>query len=115
MVHRADRFREFLSGTICGCLSSIPSFALIIIAMVLILMLIASIPLAFILTYHPSALSTDKANREKVPELVHRYHSAWPNATVNMTDPSSIKMSALIPPNVTTCHGYGFSCTSTPV
>nr|CAD2207528.1 unnamed protein product [Meloidogyne enterolobii] len=45
--YRADNFRLWLSTRCCTCLSFVPSLALVLIAAVLIMLLIATIPLAF--------------------------------------------------------------------
>ena len=63
--YRADDFRLWLSTRCCTCLSFVPSLALVLIAAVLIMLLIATIPLAFALTYSsPQASNIDKKATE---------------------------------------------------
>jgi hypothetical protein len=68
-------------------------------AVVLIMLLIAAIPLAFALTSmnHPKAA---------VPTA-----SVYPIRDSSTLDP----FASLLPPNVTDCKGFGFSCVKNPV
>lgn len=61
---RADEFRLWLATSCCACLSSVPSFALVIIAAVLIMLLVSAIPLAFVLTRMRSEPIKADANEE---------------------------------------------------
>ena len=65
--YRADEFRLWLVTSCCSCLASVPSFALVIAAMVLIMLLLATIPLAFALAYsssESSGLTDDQQGEE---------------------------------------------------
>lgn len=63
--YKADEFRLWLATRCCTCLSSVPSFALVIIAAVLIMLLIATIPLAFAMTYSRSQAITAEETLEE--------------------------------------------------
>uniref|UniRef100_A0A915M385 Uncharacterized protein n=1 Tax=Meloidogyne javanica TaxID=6303 RepID=A0A915M385_MELJA len=86
--YRADDFRLWLSTRCCTCLSFVPSLALVLIAAVLIMLLIATIPLAFALTY-----SSPQANWE---------------------DHTPLRTTEFLPKNITSCTVYGFACTAQP-
>lgn len=88
------------------------SFVLVTIAAIIFLLLVVSIPLAFMLTYHKSGGNISQ--NERVPESVHRYHNAWPSIST-IRGKLSVQMYSLIPPDVNTCRAYGFFCTSDPV
>ena len=88
------------------------SFVLVTIAAIIFLLLVVSIPLAFMLTYHKSGGNISQ--NERVPEPVHRYHNAWPSIST-IRGKLSVQMYSLIPPDVNTCRAYGFFCTSDPV
>lgn len=87
------------------------SFVLVTIAAIIFLLLVVSIPLAFMLTYHKSGGNISQ--NERVPEPVHRYHNAWPSIST-IRGKLSVQMYSLIPPDVNTCRAYGFFCTSDP-
>jgi len=116
--YQADGYRQFLAQKCCGWVASVPSLALLLITMFLIMILIASVPLAFFMLHHNSAaLTSDDGTNVNVPETVHRFNMVWQNDTkkTNKGGHSSlIKASFIIPRDVDTCRGFGFSCTSTP-
>lgn len=122
--YKADEFRLWLATRCCTCLSSVPSFALVIIAAVLIMLLIATIPLAFAMTYSRSQAITAEETLEEseninVPSSVYRKHSAWPNESEliqyrDWDEFAIVKTTSLLPKNITACYVYGFACTGKP-
>nr|CAD2136446.1 unnamed protein product [Meloidogyne enterolobii] len=130
--YRADDFRLWLSTRCCTCLSFVPSLALVLIAAVLIMLLIATIPLAFALTYSsPQASNIDKKATEnggsasnigkgdKFNFFVDREHSSWPELTEvfkyqDWEDHTPLRTTEFLPKNITSCTVYGFACTAQP-
>lgn len=121
--YKADEFRLWLATRCCACLSSVPSLALVIIAAVLIMLLIATIPLAFTMTYSTSQAITAKESSKSaninVPASVYRTHSAWPNGSDliqyrDWDDLVIMKTTSLLPTNISACDIYGFACTGQP-
>lgn len=90
----------------------VPTVALIILAVIILLLLLSAIPLAVYITYMaPSAYDVDTYGQS-----ASRFHNDdnWPFG--NLTRSSSIMSTSMLkPPNVTSCIEHGFSCTSNPV
>uniref|UniRef100_A0A915ES29 Neurotransmitter-gated ion-channel transmembrane domain-containing protein n=1 Tax=Ditylenchus dipsaci TaxID=166011 RepID=A0A915ES29_9BILA len=112
LKHKADDFREYVSTTCCACLASVPSFALVILGVVLVMLLVASIPLAFALTY----MKGDPAAAEVPisPIRLFRDHMEWVNDSYSAPEPMIFQSSSVLPPNITACKGFGFACTNEP-
>lgn len=121
---RADDFRQYLANSCCSCVEAIPSFALVILALLLIMLLIAVVPLAFALTYSSPAAQTMKTTTMK-PSLPSDLEPL-DNATLAMNSTGAdgerddaeehlLMSTALIPKNISACHGFGFACASNPV
>lgn len=110
-----DRFKAYMAKTFCTCISTVPSFALMILAAVLLMLLVATIPLAFAFTYmNPEPRISELP---KATENVIRYQSVlFPNGNNVVRDTLSIfKAKSVLPPQIDTCKGFGFSCTNEPV
>lgn len=108
---KADKFREILANQCCACLSSVPSFALVVLAVVLVMLLIATIPLAFAFTYMtPQAKN---ANEPKLNVDTLRTHFEFPKSDEMSIEPVFMPISFL-PANVSSCRGFGFACTDDP-
>ena len=85
-------------------------------AVVLIMLLIAAIPLAFALTYmHPETRVTGTL-KDSITPIRSDSHGLWPQDDVLIKDPNALYPSdSILPPNVSGCKGFGFACTSNPV
>lgn len=112
----ADDFRGFVANTCCSCVEAVPSFALVILAVLIIMLLIAVVPLAFALTYSNAAQKMD------VTTLLPPLSDELDNITMaaNSTEEEEadgrlLMSTALIPKNISACHGFGFACASNPV
>uniref|UniRef100_A0A915DZ04 Uncharacterized protein n=1 Tax=Ditylenchus dipsaci TaxID=166011 RepID=A0A915DZ04_9BILA len=94
LKHKADDFREYVSTTCCACLASIPSFALVILGVVLVMLLVASIPLAFALTY----MKGDPAAAEVPisPIRLFRDHMEWVNDSYSAPEPMIFQSSSVL-------------------
>ncbi|KAH7728914.1 low-density lipoprotein receptor domain class A containing protein [Aphelenchoides avenae] len=111
----ADDFRGFVANTCCSCVEAVPSFALVILAVLIIMLLIAVVPLAFALTYSNAAQKMD------VTTLLPPLSDELDNITMaaNSTEEEEahgrlLMSTALIPKNISACHGFGFACASNP-
>lgn len=124
---KADKFREFLAATCCACLSSVPSFLLVVLAVVLLMLLIATIPLAFAFTYM-SPLASSKQPRTTVNVIrlftfsnfliilaISRQYTDTLGSEGAVKPRFAFKAADLLPPNITSCKGFGFACTYDPV
>ncbi|KAF8363391.1 egg-1 [Pristionchus pacificus] len=140
---RADSIRDALGDKCCRCLhhvsrglargaprTSMPSLVLIIGILLLIGLAIAAVPVAFILISNAGQTAELKgAGGEAIPEGTGAFFhpirdglSHWPGYEEDAEDGSSkkdgkarpIPSTALFPPNVSLCHGFGFACTSQP-
>lgn len=111
----ADRFKNYMAKTFCSCLSSVPSFALVILAAILLMLLVATIPLAFAFTYMKPEPSVSEP--PKTTQVVERENSLlFPSKNILFRDTLSIFNSkSILPPQIDTCKGFGFSCTNEPV
>lgn len=107
---RADDFRSYLAKTFCSCVEAVPSVALVLITVVLVMLLVAIIPLAFALTYVPPEQQQAPADFRSVDQL-RSFNATWPfDASENIFHSSS-----LVSSNISSCRGFGFACTSQPV
>lgn len=99
--------------SICpNCLGSFPSFVLILIAILIVLFVMVSIPLVFALSYsQPAPLY--------IPEntVGRDYVDYWPDEADLRSENGTevLRITDLMPKNVTTCTGMGFHCVSEPV
>uniref|UniRef100_A0A915DZ09 Uncharacterized protein n=1 Tax=Ditylenchus dipsaci TaxID=166011 RepID=A0A915DZ09_9BILA len=76
------------------------------------MLLVASIPLAFALTY----MKGDPAAAEVPisPIRLFRDHMEWVNDSYSAPEPMIFQSSSVLPPNITACKGFGFACTNEP-
>uniref|UniRef100_A0AC34F2A2 Uncharacterized protein n=1 Tax=Panagrolaimus sp. ES5 TaxID=591445 RepID=A0AC34F2A2_9BILA len=91
-----------------GCLKEIPKVIIVLLAILIVLFIIFSIPLVFALTQSAEQLSStsnDGSNEVWLGE--DGPNSRSENETISA-------LAALLPPNVTMCRGMGFSCVSRP-
>lgn len=115
IVQAAEDFKEFVASTCCTCLTNVPSLALIICALVLIALLLATIPLVFAMTYQrPQSQMSEEAG-----DIFGLGETEM--GTISLDDRHGdlteevMHSNSLIPENVTSCPGFGFACTNYPV
>uniref|UniRef100_A0A0M3HPL9 Disintegrin domain-containing protein n=2 Tax=Ascaris TaxID=6251 RepID=A0A0M3HPL9_ASCLU len=107
---RVQAFKDFLSVHYCPFLDNISATVFLIIIIVIILALLAIIAIVVAL----AAASSKKQEPHSLLQM-QRTHTNWPH--VEGENPLSLKLvssKALLPPNVSFCDGFGFSCTSLP-
>uniref|UniRef100_A0A914S1D8 Uncharacterized protein n=1 Tax=Parascaris equorum TaxID=6256 RepID=A0A914S1D8_PAREQ len=107
---RVQTFKDFLSVHYCSFLDNISATVFLIIIIVIILALLAIIAIVVVLANAPS-----KKHEPHSLVQVQRTHTNWPQ--IEGENPLSLKLvssKALLPPNVSLCDGFGFSCTSLP-
>uniref|UniRef100_A0A914HGL0 Uncharacterized protein n=1 Tax=Globodera rostochiensis TaxID=31243 RepID=A0A914HGL0_GLORO len=123
--YRADEFRLWLSTTCCACLSSVPSYALVFIAALLVMMIVSAIPLTLILTRMRSQPSMADSSQQDSKNILstQRIHHAWPDASVvpihkysDWDDAEELIVQAklFVPPNISLCSEFGFACLKQP-
>ncbi|KAE9551563.1 hypothetical protein FO519_005207 [Halicephalobus sp. NKZ332] len=114
VIQVAEDFKEFVATTCCTCLTNVPSLALIICALILIALLLATIPLVFALTYQkPEAqLSEDPTDIFGLGDS--EMGNIWPEDRYGDLTDEVMHANSLIPENVTNCPGFGFVCTNYP-
>lgn len=115
LKNAADRFKNYMAMTFCSCLSNVPSFVLVILAAILLMLLVATIPLAFAFTYMSSESSISVLS--KTNGVLYRQDSSlFPSENTTFRDTHSIfNAKSVLPPEIDTCKGFGFSCTNEPV
>ncbi|EGT51790.1 hypothetical protein CAEBREN_04069 [Caenorhabditis brenneri] len=107
--HRMDQFKEMVSSGCCSCASRCPSVAIVLVLALVVLGILAAIPLTLMLTSSAEKMSTDSTDLSPY-SIRHPKH--WPKTDkIQFDDLGGISMTALFPPNVTTCPGFGFACT----
>ncbi|KAL3090215.1 hypothetical protein niasHS_006667 [Heterodera schachtii] len=125
MRYRADEFRLWLSTTCCASLSSVPSFALVFVAALLVMLIISAIPATLVYTRIRAQPSTADSSLQEGKNIlsVHRTHHAWPDASkvpihkfTDWEDAEDLIVQAelFVPPNVSICSEFGFACLDQP-
>ncbi|VDK41850.1 unnamed protein product [Anisakis simplex] len=105
---RVESFKDYLVGKGFTFLRNVPAMVILIVLIILILLI-------FLLLW---AVFAWLFGRAQIPQEVldmQRTHSVWP--PVENDRPLALRLvssNALLPPNVSVCDGYGFSCTNLP-
>ncbi|VDP12369.1 unnamed protein product [Onchocerca flexuosa] len=106
---KIENFKQYLAGiSCCTWLNNIPLFAFLIGALIFLVALII-LPFLIASLIIRSSLSTSLNDTQTI-EII-RVQSNWPNADLSL---QLRFFRSMIPPNVTFCKGYGFSCTNLP-
>lgn len=103
-----DQLKEIVSSS-CPCAGKFPPVAIVLIVALIILGVIIAVPLVIFLS--PSAQAMSSGTRDLSSHSI-RHPKVWPKTEkVQDDDLSAIQMTSLLPPNVSTCSGFGFACT----
>ncbi|OZC10274.1 Low-density lipoprotein receptor domain class A [Onchocerca flexuosa] len=106
---KIENFKQYLAGiSCCTWLNNIPLFAFLIGALIFLVALII-LPFLIASLIIRSSLSTSLNDTQTI-EII-RVQSNWPSADLSL---QLRFFRSMIPPNVTFCKGYGFSCTNLP-
>lgn len=103
-----------MANSCCACLTNVPSLALIICAIILLVLLLATVPIVFALTYQKPAaqVSEETAN---VIVSGRQLSDIWLEERIDDLKNEVPHASNMLPKNVETCPGFGFVCTNYPV
>ncbi|EFP04371.1 hypothetical protein CRE_25672 [Caenorhabditis remanei] len=104
-----DQFKEMVSSGCCSCASRCSSVAIVFILALVILGILAPITLTSMLTSSAQRMPPDSTDLS--PYSI-RHPKFWPKTDKNhFNNLDGIPMPFLFPPNVSTCSGFGFTCT----
>ncbi|EFO16641.2 low-density lipoprotein receptor domain class A containing protein [Loa loa] len=108
-VLKIENFKDYLSEiSCCTWLNNIPLVAFLV--GILILLAILIILPFLIASFIIRGYSSTSLNDSQTVEII-RAQSNWPSADLSLHLRS---FKSMIPPNITLCRGYGFSCTNLP-
>lgn len=125
---RIERFREYIGRTCCSCFLKLPVVVIVAGICIIIALLLALIPAVVILTSTVESESQPQTLPQVQMEILRETHLfPKPDPLDNQKDDvlgelrhndirlvHSIPSTALFPPNVSLCNGFGFACTSLP-
>ncbi|KJH44241.1 Low-density lipoprotein receptor domain class A [Dictyocaulus viviparus] len=125
---RIERFRDYIGQRCCSCFLRLPIVVIVIALCVIVALLLALIPAVIILTSTTDAEALQQFSPKIQMEILRETHvlpSVDPlddeqNDVVNelrsyvVENVHGISSSALFPPNVSLCGGFGFACTILP-
>ncbi|VDO56032.1 unnamed protein product [Haemonchus placei] len=122
-----ERFRDYIGRTCCSCFLKLPVVVIVIAICILVALLLALIPAVVILT---SAVESEAQRQvsEGVDMQIIRNSHIFPKPDPlddeddildglrrsGITTVHGIPSTALFPPNVSLCEGFGFACTIQP-
>uniref|UniRef100_A0A0R3R880 Low-density lipoprotein receptor domain class A n=1 Tax=Brugia timori TaxID=42155 RepID=A0A0R3R880_9BILA len=121
LLLKIENFKEYLAEiSCCAWLNNIPLVAFLVGILILLAVLIISPFLIVSLIIR--GYSSISLNDSQAVEIIRaqsswptveiiRAQSSWPSADISLHIRS---LKSMIPPNVTLCRGYGFSCTNLP-
>ncbi|CAD6184413.1 unnamed protein product [Caenorhabditis auriculariae] len=115
---KMDAFREFVATSCCSCAGNLPSAAVVAIAALLLILLLALIPTIFLIADFASTAEKFSSSNLDLTKMAMRPSKSWPKVDKvplpkdGFEDIHTISMDSLFPPNVSSCVGFGFSCTS---
>src|SRR5688572_29022251 len=88
LMKKVGGLSDYVSSTFCNCVASVPTLVLVLMALILVMLLIASFPLLFAYSY-----MTAEGSSADVPKI-----SISPIRSFNAPH---------LPRNVSSCKGYG--------
>ncbi|XGW35505.1 hypothetical protein V3C99_019046 [Haemonchus contortus] len=122
-----ERFRDYIGRTCCSCFLKLPVVVIVIAICILVALLLALIPAVVILT---SAVESEAQRQvsDGVDMQIIRNSHIFPKPDPlddeddildglrrsGITTVHGIPSTALFPPNVSLCEGFGFACTIQP-
>ncbi|VDL74948.1 unnamed protein product [Nippostrongylus brasiliensis] len=120
---RMERFRDYIGRTCCSCFLKLPIVVIVIAICILVALLLALIPAVVILT---SAVDKEALRSPAEEMQILRDTHVFPSPDMDDDEDldsmrsfgasviHGIPSTALFPPNVSLCIGFGFACTNQP-